>query len=422
MGFGGLHIDIQYPVRVFRRVLPVHVLQEYPGPFEQPYRRGIHRSGRRGLRLRRRRFFPALLRMNDLLNAPDQILDKADLAHVLALQIAQLFRKIIGIHIPVAGNQQPLPVGFHQRQIPAPFVLHPDCAEVFRLCTDHQHDLRAVQRREDIGFVLPAQLILQGDPGEEHLIACVDQLIIDLLGQRAVLRPAAAFIRLLVADEDVIRFFLRGNRQDPFLDLRDPFRFLLVQIPGIGIRGIAQGCLIILIRKDGGYLNPMARGNPFMAYRILHILNAVFAQHHTPVGFRIAVILFQNLFIGGDGLVKLALPPEVICPVKPVQPLFIIPLGDRGRTPAVLALTIGISRIKLNISPAHPALDNHVLAPPFIQAFPDPIHPQDRFLFFIRSGFFQQHRISGLLLLGNIQKIHCFLHTAVHLFHDCPDV
>ena len=165
---------------------------------------------------------------------------KADLAHILALQGGQLLRQVVGVHIPVAGDQQAAAVILHQRQIPAPFVLHPHGVEIFRLGAHYQHHLGAVQGGENIRLILLAQLVFQCDTAEKYLIALIGELIIYFLGQGGILGPAAEIIRFFIADKHIIRLFLGGNGQDALLDFRNAMGFLLIQSAGSRVRGVFQ--------------------------------------------------------------------------------------------------------------------------------------------------------------------------------------
>ena len=157
---------------------------------------------------RLRRSFLRLCRVHDLLDAPDEILNKTDLAHILTLQHAEFFGHVIRIHIAVAGDEQTAAVGAHERQIPAPLVFDPDGIKMLRLRADHDHDFRGVQRRKDIRLIFRARLIFQCDAREEYAVALLCQLVVDLLRHQAVARALTVLTGFLVAEEDVKRLLI----------------------------------------------------------------------------------------------------------------------------------------------------------------------------------------------------------------------
>ena len=361
VGLGILGVQVQDTVDILRRALKVAVLHEQAGALHQADGSRSSEGGRGALD--RLLYHPGRLRLflgiENLPHTADQVLHKADLAHVLALQAAQLVRQVIGIHIPVAGDQQPLAVVRHQNQIAAPLVLHPHRIEILRLrANDHHHPGR-LQGSEDVGLVFLPQFVLQCDAAEEHLVTLLCQAIVNLLRPLAVMGALAARVGLLVADEHVVWLFVLRDSEDAFLDLRDPGGLFLIQAAAFGVRRVLHRGPVVLIRQDGGQLQTVAGWNAPAGSRVLDILDAVAADRGAPVCLGVGVILLQDLFIGRQCLVELALPAEVVGPVVAVQLSLIIRLRDRGRAAAVFAGAVGRAGDKLDVAPAHLAFDDH---------------------------------------------------------------
>ena len=259
---------------------------------------------------RLRRSFLRLCRVHDLLDAPDEVLNKTDLAHILTLQHAEFFGHIIRIHIAVAGDEQTAAVGAHERKVAAPFIFDPDGVQIFRLRADHDHDLGRVQGGEDVRLVFLPKLILQRDARKEHLIACVGELVVNILRQRGILRAFAALIGFLVADEHVERRFLLRDRQNVLLQRRDALRFLFVQAPRHAV-GVLQRSLIVHVVQNAVKARAVARRDTLAGSRILHVLDAVPAEQQIPVRLRVRVILADQSLVDRRGLVKFTVPPQM---------------------------------------------------------------------------------------------------------------
>ena len=267
-----LRVEVKHLFAVLIGTVPIAVLQEDEGSFQQG-------CGVGGSLLHYHGFFGGgLVSFRQLLDAADQILHKAQLGHVLRLQMGKLLRQIVGIHIAVGGDQHLFRATADQGQITAPLVFHPNGVEVLRLRTQHHHDLGAVQRGEYVRLVGDAQLVLQRDAGEEHLEALLRQLVIQVGGQYAVRCSSAVCIRLLVADEYIKRFFLLGNLQNALMNFVDCFSLGLVDHPLGGV-GVLDGGLIVLIIENGGVLGAVHRRHALVRGRILHVLNAIAAQY-----------------------------------------------------------------------------------------------------------------------------------------------
>ena len=172
----------------------------------------------------------------------------------------------------------------HQFQVPAPLVLYPHGVVVFIVRAESQHNLCGVQSGKYVRLILLPQLVLQGDPGEEHPVALGGQGVVHILGNDAVNRPFPVFVGFLVADEDIVGLFLAGNLDDALADLLDLLGFLPVYLPGDGIR-VLQRLLQIAVLHNAVKTGAVAGGDFLAGGRIVHILNAVLAKEQTPVGF-----------------------------------------------------------------------------------------------------------------------------------------
>ena len=307
---GVLRIDVQHFLAIVIRFVPIAVLQKQESALQKRSCIGIAVSN--DSLLYDRSFWR--VRFCQFLDSTDQILHKAELGHILRLKVRKLLRQIVGIHISVSRDQHLLGSVFDQRQIPAPFILDPYSVKVFGFCTENDHDLGAVECSKYVRLVGGAQLVLQRDAGEKHLEALLGQLVIQVIGQHAVLRPSAAGIRLLVADKHIEGLFLLRNSQNTLLDFIDGFGLGLIDIPLGGI-GIVQGRLVVIIIKDRGKLRPVHRRHAFVGGRILHIFNTVTAEHKRPICFGVGLVLVQDLLIDAHGLIVFIVASEVVSTV-----------------------------------------------------------------------------------------------------------
>ena len=139
IGFGIFGVEVKDPLAVFVGGFPVAILQIHERAFEQR-RSAVLRGG--GFP-HDDRFFCCrcgIARLQHLADAANEVLNEADLGHVVGLQNGKRFGEIIGVHVPIAGEQQPVPILLHQRKEPAPFVLYPHSIEVFGSGADNHHD------------------------------------------------------------------------------------------------------------------------------------------------------------------------------------------------------------------------------------------------------------------------------------------
>ena len=369
--FGVLRVKVQCLFKELIGLSPLVIDERHVAALNQSGQVRIHhrRGGRGGLLDNNLRLFGLLLRAQHLLNAAQQILHEADFAHILALQVGKLLRQIIRIHAAIAGNQQTLAVIFHQREIAAPFVLDPDGVEIFRLAADDHHHLRRVERRKNIRLVLLTELILQRDAAEKHLVALFSQTIIDLLRPLGIAGALTVFVRLLVADEDVIGLFVRGNRENVLLNISDLRRLFFIQTAALRVRSILQRSEIVVVRQDGSHLHTMAGRDALARRRVFDILDAESAQHRAPVRLRVGIILLKNFLICCDCLVKFALTAIVVRTVIAVEFLLVIRLRNGRGAAAVFTSTVCRAGGKLDVPAAHFAFDNHVFFSPYFSLF-----------------------------------------------------
>ena len=332
---------------------PLPVLKEHKGAFQQRCNIGCAPDNDRLLHS-----CLWLVRTCDFLDATYQILHKTELGHILRLQVGKLFRQIVRIHVPKCGNQDFFPATrLHKRQIPTPLVFHPDGVEVLRFCTEHNHDLGAVQRGEDIRFIGSTELVLQRNPGKENMKAFLYQLVVQIVGKNTVRCTSPCCVCLLIADEHIEGLFLLGDRENAFLDLIDGGCFFLIDCALIPI-GMLQGRLVILIIEDRCELRPVYSGNAFMRSRILDIFNAVAAKHQRPVSLGVCRILVQNLLIQARSFVKFVVSAEMIGAVVQICPAAIIQPRQGLLCAAGIADAYGCPGFKFDRAPAHFTLED----------------------------------------------------------------
>ena len=205
--------------------------------------------------------------------------------------MGKLLRQLVSVHILVAGDEQLGAVGLHHFQETAPFVAYPYGGEIFRLCADSEHDLCAVQSRKNAWLIRRAELILKGYCGIKDLEALVCELVVDVVCDNAV-GSAAAVIAFLVADENVVRLFLRGKGEYFLLYAVDLLRLTLINAALYRI-GAADSLLVILIGDDGIKGSAVTGGNALEGGGVLDILYAEFAEDKSPVSFCIFGVILH---------------------------------------------------------------------------------------------------------------------------------
>ena len=213
-----------------------------------------------------------------LLNAPHQILDRAHFAHVLGLELGEFLGHVIGVDALVAGNQVLTLVLCHELEIAAPLVFDPHGVIVFIIRAEGQHDFGGVQGGEDIRLVFLPQLVLQCNAGEEDTVALLRQGIINILGNDAVHSALTVLVRLLIADENVIRLLLAGNLDDALADFLNLLCLVPIDLAGNHVR-IFQSLLKVAVLHDALKAGAVAGGNFLAGGGVVHILDAVLAQH-----------------------------------------------------------------------------------------------------------------------------------------------
>ena len=301
-----------------------------------------------------------------LLNAPHQILDRAHFAHVLGLEFGKLLRHIIGIDALVAGNQVLGFVPCHELEIAAPLVLDPHSVIVFIIRTECQHDFGGVQSGEDIRLIFLPQLVFQGNAGEEYPVALFRQGVIDILGNDAVYGAFAVFVRLLVADEDIIRLFLAGDLDDALADLLDLLGLLPVDLAGDHV-GVLLGLLKVGILQDAVKAGAVAGGNFLAGGWVIHVLDAVLAQHQAPVGLRLLGKIGDDGLVNPRRFIKLTAHTQPIGTGKDGQLFLVILIGDGLPGAAVFALCHGSTRLDHQVAAAHFAFNHcHFGCPLFL--------------------------------------------------------
>ena len=316
-----LRIDIQNFFAVIVGAAPVLVLQEHKDTLQVGIDGGVDcAAGSSGV-------FGLCLTGQNLINAPQQILNGAHLAQILGLQFCKLPGHIVSVDVLIAGDQVLFLVLRHQLQETRPFVFHPHCVEILVISAKNQHDPGGVQGSEDVRLVFLTQLVLQADAGEEHPIALAGQGVIYILRQNRVQGPVAVRSRLFVADKNIIRLFLGRYRNDALADLFNLLCFIPVDSAGHNIR-ILQRLLKVTVLHNGVEAGAVAGGNLLAGGGIVHIFDAVFAQHQTPVGLCLLTEVRYDGLVNAGGLVKFALFAQALCPLKLNQFLLIVHGGD----------------------------------------------------------------------------------------------
>ena len=260
-------------------------------------------------------------------------------------------------------------VGGHQFQVPAPFVFDPHGVVVFIVRAESQHNLCGVQSGKYVRLILLPQLVLQGNPGEEHPVALGDQGIIYILRDDRIDGTLALIVGFLVADEDVVGLLLAGNLDDALAKLLNLLGFLPVDLPGDSIR-ILQRLLQVAVLHYAVKAGTMAGGHFLARSRIVYILDTVFAQHQTPVAFCLLWEVGNDCFIDARRLVKFTGRTQTVCPGKQRQLFLIVGTGHRLPAAAVFAFGNGAARFNHQVTAAHFTLDDsHACYPLWFSAF-----------------------------------------------------
>ena len=172
-----LGIDIKHLFAIYVRVLPFSVLKEQECSFKQRHYVGV--AGADYDRFFYRRFL--FVRFCNLFNTSNQILHKAELGHILRLQVRKFFRQIIRIHIFIGRDEHFLCTVFDEGKVSAPLVLNPNGIEILRFSAKNNHHLCAVESSENIRFISRAELIFKSDTSKEDFKALLGKLMIQII-------------------------------------------------------------------------------------------------------------------------------------------------------------------------------------------------------------------------------------------------
>ena len=310
IGLGVLGIVIQHILKEAVRLGPVAVLQGHIAPVQQGGNLIVAAAADNDLFLHHGH---RLLLGQDFFNAPEKVLHGPHLAHVLGLQFGEFSGHIVGIDILVAGDQVLGSVLCHEHEVPAPLVLDPDGVVILVVRTHRQHDFGGIQGGEDIGLVFLPQLILQGNPGEEDPVALFRHSVVNVLGQDAVQGTVAFLVGFFIADENIVGLLLGGNLDNAIAQLLDLLGLLPVNLPGNHI-GVFLGLVKVAVVQDAFKGGPMAGGDFSAGGRVVYVLNAVFAQHQTPVGLGLLRKLRHDGLINSRSPVKFTGGPQTVGP------------------------------------------------------------------------------------------------------------
>ena len=368
--FGVLRVAIQHAVKKLIGFSPVAVGERHIAALEQRRRVGfaadrnilLHHllNNLRHIDARALRLALLLFAADDLFNAAQQILHRADLAHILRLKPRKLLGHVVSVDILVTGNQCLFLPRRNQRKITTPFVLDPDGVVIFVIRADGEHDLRTVERREDIRLVFLTEFILQRNARKKHAVALFGQRVIDILCQNAVKRAASVFVGFLVADKNVVGLLFAGDLDNPLAQLLDLLRLVAVNLACHGV-GVFARLIEVVILHHAVKRRAMAGWDFFARRRIIHILDAIFAQHKSPIGFRLGRELRDDAFVNARRFIKLAAETQAVCPRKKRHLFLVIRCRDGLPAAAVFALHhVALGYIR-QIAAAHLALENRHL-------------------------------------------------------------
>ena len=348
-----LHVLIKHFFAIFRRRFAVTIVNEHDNAADQVFKHIAFccNSGRFST------FRLFILFTENFFDSVKNVLNEADLAHILGLEKGKFFRQIIGIHVPVTGNNEAGAVFFLQREEAAPLIFHPHRIEIFRFRSDDQHHFCGIERGKNVRFVLLTQLGFQRDTGKKYFVSRIGQLVINVLRDGGIFRPRAAVGGLFVADKNIKRLFLRGNFQDVFLDLRNACAFAFVNLVFGSSGRVFQCGKIIRIGGKRFILNAMASWDPFAGGGIFHVFDAEPGDGDPPIGFRIGTVVIQNTFVRRDCFIEIPGTAEMLRTVIQIFPPVITDLRKRGQSSAIRTFPRSDPRRQFHHAPAHFALD-----------------------------------------------------------------
>ena len=303
-----------------------------------------------------RLFLFRFIGVEHLVHATDQVLDEANLAHVIAHKHGELFGHIVGIHIAVAGDEELRFILAHHGKEAAPLVLDPYGVEIFSARPDDDHDLRRVQRGEYVRLVLRTGDVFERDTRKEHTPPLLGKLIVDVLCKYAVACALAVLVELFVADEHVVGLgVLRGGKYAA-LHLGNLRCIFLVLAAGDAV-GVLQCGEVVYVLKEAVEACTVAGRQPFIGRGVLDVFDAEAAQCAAPMRLRVRVVLGNDALVHAERLVKLTCAAEVVAAVERRRALIVAHLGQRHRAAAVLAGSESFVGGYLHISAAHLAFD-----------------------------------------------------------------
>ena len=372
IGLGVLGIVIQHILKEAVRLVPVPVFQGHIAPVQQGGNLIVAAAAHHNTLLHHGH---RLLLGQNLFNSPEQILHSAYFAHVLCLQFRKLLGHIVSVDALVAGNQV---LGFvlcHELEIAAPLVLDPYGVVVFVIRAEGQHDFGGVQGGEDIRLVFLPQLVFQGNPGEEDPVALLRQGIIHILGNHAVHSALSVLVRLLIADENVIGLLLAGDLDNALADFLNLLGLLPVDPTGNHVR-IFQSLLKVGILHDALEAGTVTGGNLLAGGRVVHILDAVLAQHQPPVGLRLLGEIGDDGLVNPRRFIKLTAHTQPVGTGKEGQLFLVILIGDSLPGAAVLALCHSSPRLYHQVATAHLALNHRHFWHPLFLSLQFPYAPK----------------------------------------------
>ena len=268
-------ILIKHLFAVFIRFFPLSVLKEHKCALQKRLDRAAAAVYNNGLFDRSLRF----IYRGYFSDAAYKILHEAELGHILCQQMRKFLRQVIGIHVSVCRNEHLFAAGFlDECEIAAPFVFDPYSVEILGPCSDNDHDLRRVERREYVRLVRCAELVLQRYSAEKYLEAFLSELMVKVVCQHRIRCSSAAAVGLLIADENIKRLFLLRNFKNALLDLVDRLCFFFVNAPLISI-GILQSGFIVIIVKNRCVLCAVYRRHTLVGSRVFDVFDTIAAKH-----------------------------------------------------------------------------------------------------------------------------------------------
>ena len=170
--------------------------------------------------------------------------------------------------------------------------------------------------------------------------------------KHAVLRSSAAYVGLLVADEDVKRLLALRDRENTLLYCvyRLCLGFIYVFLIAVGI---LDSRAIVLVGVYRGVLRSIDRGDLLVAYRIFDVYYAVAAEHDRPVRLSVGIVLVKYLLVDGERLVVFIVSAQMVCSVVEISALIVGELGKGLRGSAEFAFCYRCVAVYFKRTTAH---------------------------------------------------------------------